>query len=278
MSFKNINSNNKNITKKCPYCNKNITCNKKAFGAHVKWCKYNPNFLEIRENFKNKLRIYNKDKLIEKYGPIKQFTVECYYCHTKFIVEEHEKKFPSKDKYYCSSKCKHKYSAAINILKNKSKWYIEKICPICNNKFTTRKSSKKEFCSKKCIGIYLHNLKKNKNIDLNIFKNYHNECDFKFSLKDFPEEFDFEIIKKYGWYKPKNHGNNLNGVSRDHMYSVMEGFKNHIDPKIISHPANCRLIKHNDNSSKKDKCCITLEQLKNKIIEWDKKYPKILNK
>lgn len=59
------------------------------------------------------------------------------------------------------------------------------------------------------------------------------------------------------------------------MYSIMEGYKNNIDPKIISHPANCKLMIHNENVSKNFRCSINIIDLKEKIIKWDKKYTKI---
>ena len=65
----------------------------------------------------------------------------------------------------------------------------------------------------------------------------------------------------------------MGGVSRDHMYSVKQGFLNNTDLKIISHPANCRLVLQSDNASKSDACSITLEELLHRIKEWDKKYP-----
>ena len=105
-------------------------------------------------------------------------------------------------------------------------------------------------------------------------RKYRVDAAFTFSLKDFPDEFDFSLIETYGWYKAKNRGNNLGGVSRDHMYSVKDGFLNNVDPKIIAHPANCRLIRQGDNASKKDKSCITLEQLLERIKIWDQKYKK----
>ena len=80
------------------------------------------------------------------------------------------------------------------------------------------------------------------------------------------------MIKQYGWYKAKNHGNNLNGVSRDHMYSVKDGFINNVDPKIISHPANCRLLCHSKNASKGAGSCISLDELLCRIEKWNKKY------
>ncbi len=104
------------------------------------------------------------------------------------------------------------------------------------------------------------------------FQTYKLNCRFCFNLRNFPDEFDFQLIKKYGWYKPSNRGNNLGGVSRDHMVSIKYGFLNTIDTKVISHPANCRLIIHNDNVSKGKKCFITIDQLNDRIRIWDQKY------
>ena len=80
------------------------------------------------------------------------------------------------------------------------------------------------------------------------------------------------MIEKNGWYKASNHGENLSGVSRDHIVSVKYGFKNRILPEIISHPANCQLLVHNDNQAKHDKCLISLEELKIRIQKWNDKY------
>lgn len=93
-------------------------------------------------------------------------------------------------------------------------------------------------------------------------------------MNDYPDEFDFELIRENGWYSPSNKGNNLGGVSRDHMYSVKDGFENNVPPELLSHPANCRLIIHNENSSKNRNSCITLDELKERIALWDKKYNK----
>ena len=82
------------------------------------------------------------------------------------------------------------------------------------------------------------------------YRQYRQACLFKFSLAAYPEEFDFELIKKYGFYSPKNKKDNPNGVSRDHMYSVREGLANNVPPWILAHPANCRLMLYLDNVSK----------------------------
>ena len=47
---------------------------------------------------------------------------------------------------------------------------------------------------------------------------------------------------------------------------------NNVDPKILSHPANCRLIKHSENIKKHKLSYISLEELLEKIKEFNSKY------
>ena len=98
---------------------------------------------------------------------------------------------------------------------------------------------------------------------------YRGQCEFKFNLKDYPNEFDFQLLTEHGMFHPKN---NPKGVSRDHMLSVQYGKDNRIDPKIISHPANCKLMLQGDNTRKQSESSITLEELMIRIAEWDCKY------
>lgn len=108
--------------------------------------------------------------------------------------------------------------------------------------------------------------------DLTVFRNYQVNARFIFRLADYPNEFDFKLIESYGWYKAKNKGNNLLGVSRDHMVSVKYGFENNIPTEVIRHPSNCKLVRHNDNQKKQSLCSITIEELYNRIEEWNKRY------
>ncbi len=101
------------------------------------------------------------------------------------------------------------------------------------------------------------------------YKFYRPLCEFKFDINDFKNKFDFQLVEKFGWYSPANKGNNLNGVSRDHMYSVRDGFINKIDPEIIRHPANCKLMVHPENNKKKVLSSLTLEELLERIKNWD---------
>lgn len=104
------------------------------------------------------------------------------------------------------------------------------------------------------------------------YQKYRLDTNFKFNLSDYPNEFDFSLIERYGWYSPTNKNNNLGGVSRDHMFSVREGFEMGINPEIISHPANCRLMIHTDNISKNKKSIITIEELLDRIKKFEYKY------
>jgi hypothetical protein len=110
-------------------------------------------------------------------------------------------------------------------------------------------------------------------------RTYRARASFKFNVYDYPTEFNLKLIKKYGWYSPngykkRNKKVNLSGVSRDHLYSILDGFKNNINSKILSHPANCKIVEHyKNNTSKGSKSSITLEELHEKIRLWDKKYP-----
>jgi len=103
--------------------------------------------------------------------------------------------------------------------------------------------------------------------DQDLYK-YRLKAAFKFKLSDYPESFDFSIVEKHGWYSPSNRGDNLNGVSRDHIVSVKYGYDNNIDPGIIGHPANCKLMLHGDNIKKLSSCDITIDELKERISTW----------
>lgn len=142
---------------------------------------------------------------------------------------------------------------------------IEKDCEYCSNLFTSPIRKHRRFCSKRCGAL-------NRGKHIEGYERYKKDCQFNFSLNEYPSEFDFNLVKNYGWYSAKNHGNNMNGVSRDHIVSIRWGFKNNVDVKYMKHPANCQLLRHNDNVSKGKKQSISLQELKSKIEDWDRKY------
>ena len=109
------------------------------------------------------------------------------------------------------------------------------------------------------------------------FTNYRADCAFKFNLSDYPDEFNFSLIEQHGWYKASNRGNNLTGISRDHIVSVRHGFDNNIDSSLISHPANCQIIPHRKNQSKNKKSIITLIELEERIKKFNKQHLEMLD-
>jgi len=109
----------------------------------------------------------------------------------------------------------------------------------------------------------------------NSYKEYQYSCRFNFAISDYPSWFAgaSALITKHGWYasSSKTHPgiSNPDGVSRDHRISVNFGFINNIDPSIIRHPANCRLMQHKENSSKGTSTEITLAELLLDIQKFD---------
>ena len=147
--------------------------------------------------------------------------------------------------------------ASVIYLKSKDKVDDKRKCKYCNEYKIDK--NKKIICDD-CRASY--------------YKAYRPSCEFKFDINLYKSEFEMGLIESYGWYSPSNKGNNLNGVSRDHLYSVRDGFVNKIDCGIIKHPANCKLMIHSDNSSKYYNSNITLEELLIRIKNWNEKYGK----
>lgn len=140
-----------------------------------------------------------------------------------------------------------------NKLKNNTRKIVEKPprkCKYCDDIITEKR---KIICSN-CKKTY--------------YKYYRPDCEFVFDINNYEDKFDLDLVKKYGWYSPTNKGNNINGVSKDHIYSVKDGFLNKIPPNIIKHPANCQLLKHTDNNIKKTNSEITIGELLTKIENW----------
>jgi hypothetical protein len=94
---------------------------------------------------------------------------------------------------------------------------------------------------------------------------YQEKC--KFDLRNCIENvLGYELLIQHGMY---HRINNKNGVVRDHRLSVDWGYKLGIDPKIISHPANCRFLTASENSKKSKASEIKLDELMVDIENWN---------
>lgn len=100
------------------------------------------------------------------------------------------------------------------------------------------------------------------------YLSYRSECMFIFEQNIIQFIEGYELLKMHGMYhKTKN----KDGVVRDHKISIWHGWINKIPSSIISHPANCEFIRHKDNAAKGILSSINLQQLYERIEEWDSK-------
>lgn len=238
------------------------TENGRIMSNHKRWKHIMPKNSETYTLFTTKMSSIKKEDKIEK-------LCICKKCGKEFkqAATEHNWNIGN-IKLFCSRSCANSRGPRTEDFKQKvriKRRRNDKICPICGVTYNSRSNT----CSRHCGNLLRYKDR------LKDIKYYRSKCKFNFALSKYPNEFDFEIIKKYGWYSPANSKKpNLNGVSRDHMVSIKYGFEHNIDPKIIAHPANCRIILQNDNASKYSDCCITYEQLLERIKIWDSKYNK----
>lgn len=232
-----------------------------------------------------------REKAHETWHRIKEYnqrlvecTAVCEHCHktfTKMIrqIDLDKNRLPK----HCSRSCansrvrtdevKAKVSEKLKGVKFVDGERVElepRTCKVCGKVIPNGRNNHRQFCSIECKRLHLSHV-----VDEEFkgtYRQYRQACSFKFNLATYPEEFDFELIEQHGFYSPKNKKDNPNGVTRDHMYSVREGFANNVSPFILSHPANCQLLLHLENVSKNKKSSITLDELKERIRQWNEKY------
>lgn len=73
-------------------------------------------------------------------------------------------------------------------------------------------------------------------------------------------------LKEHGVFNPikKKHG-----VVRDHQFSRKHGFMQGVFPEILRHPCNCQFLTVGENSSKREKSSLTLDQLFSMIEQYN---------
>ena len=106
----------------------------------------------------------------------------------------------------------------------------------------------------KCLFMKLRTLKEaisnynkqNNRLTTNERRAYRNKCKFRINKSNIHLITGYDLISTVGFCSPSN----KNGLSYDHMVSIDYGWKNNIDPSIISHPANCQLLGLIDNIKK----------------------------
>jgi hypothetical protein len=283
---------------RCPICQE--AKNKMGFLQHIKRAHFGfksggNNGKYQTKQFKEKRKEALEKSMTEKHGALKTFKVLCSSCDKPFTIKEREKKFLEMDAHFCSRSCANKreqkeitrekitqavvayHNKRDNQEREKVNGHYRKVvmcnCELCFKEFKAY-SKPKRFCGDDCKRKHKMNVSSSfaiTDIEKEKVKRryYRRDCAFSFNVYHFPKDFDLSLIDKFGWYKAKNRGDNFKGVSRDHMFSVMDGYRNSIPPEIIKHPANCVLMLQAENISKKDKSTISIDQLKERIAIWD---------
>lgn len=198
----------------------------------------------------------------------------CLHCGIFFQVIPRKKK-----QKYCSQQCCKDATRNPNRLTH---------CSVCSSPLT--KDTQFKFCSTNCSAILsnqkrttesrkkqreslIKTLTENGTVRTDIKELYFLDCDFgKWPLEVWKQLPGFELLVQKGiWHPVKN----PDGVVRDHIISKYFGWNNKIDPKYISHPANCRIIKNYENIKKGSKVDTNFDQLveniKNYKIQFNEK-------
>lgn len=126
-------------------------------------------------------------------------------------------------------------------------------CKICKSKFFNKG------CKQYCLSCHKES------------SNKRSRYKFIFNVFNFPELFDLELLKIVGFYSAggKSKKWNIDGLSRDHKVSVSEALINDYDPYYITHPLNCQLMPHSENSKKYKKSSLSYDHLKNIVDEYE---------
>jgi hypothetical protein len=259
---------------------KNTECQNETTGKRV-YCSLTCRNIFVNKNLRNYDKVSDtfQQKKKEKEEKYLENPKKCLHCDSIISYDSRENNYCNHSCFASESNMKREVTWGDKIRNSIHKYLIENgikeegkigiydiTCKGCGNIFQKDRNDL-SYCSFECRRTFGRR-------NMSEYQKYRVDSNFKFSLKDYPNEFDFTLVERYGWYSPTNKKNNLNGVSRDHMFSVKEGFDKGIDPKIISHPANCRLMIHNDNISKNKKSVITIEELLERIKKFEEKYMK----
>lgn len=151
---------------KCPICD--TIKSKRGFLLHIEKTHFNigigcsgNNGKYSDETYKNNQKQAQSNRYNRELGELKEFEVICNKCKKTFIVQEREKQFPKKDKYFCSRSCANSrdfsYRKKIKDKKTKSRKEnrIKKIKEIKYNKcLECGNKAKRTFCSSECSIIY----------------------------------------------------------------------------------------------------------------------------
>lgn len=109
------------------------------------------------------------------------------------------------------------------------------------------------------VNNYFHRIGKSVTEDKAL---YWKKCKFTFDPYAYQNIPGYDLLLQLGFFHPTN---NPNGICRDHILSVDYGFRNNVDPSILSHPANCQFITNLDNIKKSNSSWINVDELLTRV-------------
>jgi len=204
----------------------------------------------------------------------------CQHCNTKFVLARSGNK--EQKRRFCGPICSRRWAANNRSDSWKQKASLAKqgennpmfgisqtnpnsLSNLIRNAWTGKKQpiEANEKRAKKLIGIKRSQETINKTRQTKIDKGI-------FWKPDDPEYLEFKKYRRKVYYwTSKNDLTQLENYNKrgrvgfhlDHKYSITEGFKNKVPPKVIGSIDNLEFICYTDNLSKGTKCSITLEKL-----------------
>ena len=204
----------------------------------------------------------------------------CEYCQIKFTLPNHTQKYLKRR--FCGPICSRRWAAnnrsdswkqkasLAKLGENNPMFGVSQTNPNSLSNLTrTAWTGKKqpieanEKRAKKLTGIKRSQETINKTRQTKIDKGI-------FWKPDEPEYLEFKKYRRKVYYwtskndltQLENHDKRGRfGYHLDHKYSITEGFKNKVPPKVIGSIDNLEFICYTDNLSKGTKCSITLEKL-----------------
>jgi hypothetical protein len=204
----------------------------------------------------------------------------CQHCNTKFVLARSGKK--EQKRRFCGPICSRRWAANNRSDSWKQKASLAKqgennpmfgvsqtnpnsLSNLIRNAWTGKKQpiEANEKRANKLIGIKRSQETINKTRQTKIDKGI-------FWKPDDPEYLEFKKYRRKVYYwTSKNDLTQLENYNKrgrfgfhlDHKYSITEGFKNKVPPKVIGSIDNLEFICYTDNLSKGTKCSITLEKL-----------------
>ena len=232
------------------------TCSHKCGG--ILFRKNLKNNSEKFKNFQNKVSDHRKkwwnslseDELIKNSEKMKKGTIEYI---SKLSKEERKEKFGFLNKL--DKKEKEKFIKEKMLNTGAHKWW----------KTATDDEKKKIYNKRRETNIKNNNLIDRKNLDIfQKFEIYKKEVQHRTNLtyRKHKKEIDFKKLRGRGY-------------QLDHIFSISAGFKNKIDPKILSIKENLRILSSFENNSKNNRCDITKEEL---LLIYQENYEKNIRK